>query len=298
MPPYTVPTERTPLTYQIVLDLSIPASGGCPEAMQKIPTDISNVFGPPRLGAPPVTDHRSVDGHRSPDGDAGVPCRQSPYRALDAVNMGDQVKKAAATWPEKHQRYFLLYFNNLQAALPNSMVQSFSDFTQNLAMNPPPGDFQAMLWPWGPPAMTSSYPGWNMQPMSWSTEDDPNFIGQLTDFAKKNLPLISEIQDPNQPVPLLSDDDAQKYDGGLIRLCTISITPPDDGGLQMVGHDAQGKLTVLPMASQYPVKAGDPPSVPAQGAAGMGGTRRRLHAPQGQDSLRDLQAILRPRVHR
>ncbi len=59
---------------------------------------------------------------------------------------------------------------------------------------------------------------------------------------------------------LLSNDDAQKYDGGLIRLCTISITPPNDGGLQMVGHDADGKVTVLPTASQYPVKAGDPPS--------------------------------------
>lgn len=260
MPPYTVPTEKTPFTYQIVLDLSIPASGRCPDAMQEIQTNISKAFGPPlsELRALPVIDLSA--GIDPQTGMPGTPCRQSPYRALDAADLADKVKQAAATWPEQHQRYYMFYFNNLRAALPTSLTQSFNDFSQTLVTPPPPGDFQAMIWPWGPSEMTSSYDSWSMQPEIWSAADDPTFIGQLTDFATHNLPLISEIQDPTKPVPLLSDDDAQKYDGGLLRLCTISITPVDDGGLQMVGHDASGKVTVLPTASQYPVKADDPPS--------------------------------------
>jgi hypothetical protein len=263
MPTYTVPTEETPFTYQIVLDLSIPAAGRCQEAIQEIQTNISNVFSnvagrAVQLRALPLIDlSTNIDPQT---GMPGTPCRQSPYRALDAVSVGNDLKRAAAAWPEQHRRYYMLYFNNLRAELPTSLTQSFSDLAQNIATNPLPGDFQAMLWPWGPPEMTSSYTGWSMQPMSWSAADDPNFISQLTDFAQMNLPIISEIQDPTKPVQLLSNDDAQKYDGGLIRLCTISITPPGDGGLHMVGHDADGKVTVLPTASQYPVKAGDPPA--------------------------------------
>lgn len=260
MPPYTVPTERTPFTYQIVLDLSIPASGRCPEAMQEIQTDISNVLGPPTSQLRALTLIDLSTGVDPQTGMPGTPCRQSPYRALDVDSVAQDIKRAAATWPEQHQRYYMFYFNNLRAELPNSLTQSFDDFRQTLVTLPPPGDFQAMIWPWGPPEMTSSYGSWGMPPESWSAADDPTFIGQLTDFATHNLPLISEIQDPTKPVQLLSDDDAQKYDGGLLRLCTISITPVNDGGLQMVGHDAGGKVTVLPTASQYPVKADDPPS--------------------------------------
>ncbi len=86
MPPYTVPTERTPFTYQIVLDLSIPADGRCPEAMQEIQTDISNVFGSnvSELRALPLIDLSA--GIDPQTGMPGTPCRQSPYRALDAVS--------------------------------------------------------------------------------------------------------------------------------------------------------------------------------------------------------------------
>jgi len=258
-PPYTVPTEKTPFTYQIVLDLSIPADGRCPEAVQEIQANVASVLGnASELRALPLIDLSA--GIDPETGMPGTPCRQSPYRSLDAAGVAQQVKLAAASWPEQHQRYYMLYFNNLRAALPSSLTQSFNDFTQTILTPRPPGDFQAFLWPWGPTEMTSSYDGWNMSPEIWSAADDPGFIGQLGDYANKNLPLISEIQDPTQPIALLSADDAKKYDGGSLRLCTISITPLDGGGLQMVQHDADGSVNVLPMASQYPVKASDPPS--------------------------------------
>jgi hypothetical protein len=112
--------------------------------------------------------------------------------------------------------------------------------------------------------MTNSYSPWLEQsqpaPQVWTAADDPTFVMQLQTYALMQLPLISEIQDPTKPVPLLSSADAQQYDGGFIRLCTISITPLQNTGLQMVGHDADGNVTVLPFAAQYPVKKDDPPA--------------------------------------
>jgi hypothetical protein len=238
-----------------------------------IQTNIATVFGkrgPTRM-LPTIDLTTGIDPQT---GMPGTPCRQSPYRALDAAGVSQQVKLAAASWPEQHQRYYLIYFNNLKAALPQSLTQSFDDFTQTIMTPPPPGDFQAYLWGWGPSTMISSYPPWAPPPppapplpppfpppQAWDTADDPTFLKELTDYATTQLPLISEIQDPNQPVSLLSSADAQQYDGGFIRLCTVSITPPVNGTpLEMVGHDADGAVTILPAAAQYLVKKDDPPA--------------------------------------
>ena len=60
---------------------------------------------------------------------------------------------------------------------------------------------------------------------------------------------------------MLSSADAQQYDGGFIRLCTISITPLQRiRGCRWWGHDADGNVTILPTAAQYPVKKDDPPA--------------------------------------
>ncbi len=257
--PYTVPTEMTPFTYQIVLDLSIPVADRCQDAMQAIQSNIATVFGQhSQLRMLPTIDLSA--GIDPQTGMPGTPCRQSPYRALDASGVAQQIKLAAAGWPEEHQRYYMLYFNNLKAPLPQSLIQSITDFSRAMATSPPPGDFQAQLWAWGPTEMTATFPA-AQDVTIWSAADDPTFPMQLNDYAQTQLPFISEIQDPTKPVPLLSAADAQQYDGGFIRLCTISITPPlQTTGLQMVGHDADGNLTILPTAAQYPVKKDDPPA--------------------------------------
>ena len=171
----SVPTEMTPFTYQIVLDLSIPVADRCQAAMQTIESTVATVFGQQsQLRMLPTIDLSAIDPQT---GMPGTPCRQSPYRALDATGVAQQIKLAAASWPEQHQRYYMLYFNNLRAALPAPLLQSFSDFSDTIVTPSPPGDFQAFLWPWGPMEMTSSYPPWHEQvqppPQVWSAADDP-----------------------------------------------------------------------------------------------------------------------------
>ncbi len=256
---HTVKTELTPFTYQIILDLSIPVADLCPAAINTIQETVTKTLGVySELRPLPVHD---LSADIDPEtGMAGTPCRQSPLRALDPAGMAKQVKDAAATWPEQHQRYFLLYFNNLRVPLPTPLVQSLSDFTSDLFNPPPPGDFQVWLWPFGSAEMAQSFGGWSGQPTLWTSATDPTFAQALKDYGSQELPLISEVDDPSVPIPLLEDEqDAQTYDGGLIRLCTISVSP-EQNPVEMASHDANGNLIRLPMDTQYPVHGDDPPA--------------------------------------
>lgn len=252
---YTVPTEMTPFTYQIVLDLSIPVSDRCQESISTIQDTVARNLKPPLRAMPVIDLAAAIDPET---GMPGTPCRQSPLRALDATGMAQQVKLSAAAWPEQHQRYFLLYFNNLRAPLPPLLTQSLYDFNRELVTPPPEREFEALFWPFGPPEMSQSFAGWGGPITVWTSATDPDFAQQLQSYSQQNLPLISEIQDPLQPIPILSDGDAQQFDGALIRVCTVTISPDNSLGLNLTGHDADGNVTYLPVDYQYVVKKDDP----------------------------------------
>jgi hypothetical protein len=261
-PSYTAPTEVTPFSYQIVLDLSIPVADRCQEATQSIHSIQSTVAGTLSAYSPlrtlPVIDLSA--GLDPETGMAAVPCRQSPQRKIDATGTGLQVLDAAATWPEQHQRYFLLYFNNLRAPLPALLTQSFDDLRSAILARPT-SDFGVSFWPFGPPEMIDSYMGWGDQQTTWSSVADIDFVQELNAFGGDHLPLISEIQDPNEPIDLLSKEDAQRLDGSLLRLCEVSITPPLQGtGLEMIEHNPAGDVVILPPSTAYPVRQSDPPA--------------------------------------
>jgi hypothetical protein len=259
---YTVPTEVSPFHYQIVLDLSIPVADRCQDAIQEIQALVAQRLGKvsPVNALPLVDLSTGID----PETHApAVPCRQSPDRSIDATAMAQAVKTAAAGWPELHPRYFLLYFNNLRAPVPDLLGGSLSSFTETLLSNPPPppAEFQAQLWPFGPMEMLSSFGGWGTTSTTWASATDADFVVQLDDYAHTNLPLISEIQDVNLPVPMLPDDGtAARLDGGWLRLCQISIAPVQGSGLQMTAHDSLGHVAYLAPASEYMIHQADPPA--------------------------------------
>jgi hypothetical protein len=256
---YTVPTELTPFTYQIVLDLSIPVADRCAQAMQLIESTVAGKLG----GYTTLRELPALDLSAQPDpatGLPGSPCRQSPARSIDAAQVAQAVKLAAASWPEQHQRFFLLYFDNLRAALPDTMTQSLSDFRATIMTPPPPVDFAAYVWAFGPPEMTGSFAPWdNVVP--WLSAEDLSFPQSLDVYGSMALPLISEIEDQSQPIPILSADDAGRYDGAQIRLCATSVTPADGGGLRPIQHDAGGQIVALPApVFQWQVRQADPPA--------------------------------------
>ena len=119
---YTVPTEMTPFTYQIVLDLSIPVADRCQDGDASDRVRRRHQLGE-LLGAAQLPTIDLTAGTNPETGMPGTPCRQSPDRALDLqARTAGQARRGA--WPEEHQRYYMLYFNNLRAPLPETLAQS------------------------------------------------------------------------------------------------------------------------------------------------------------------------------
>ena len=74
--------------------------------------------------------------------------------------------------------------------------------------------------------MTSSFGGWN-NTMSWISAEEMSFGDALKAYGMTSLPLISEIQDPDEADPDPERRRRRAFDGGLIRLCQVSVTPTD-----------------------------------------------------------------------
>jgi hypothetical protein len=262
---YTAPTETTPFSYQIVLDLSIPVADRCTDAKREVDRKVAAVLGAASpLRAMPLIDlgqqQQQQQQQQDPSPAAASDCQQSPWRTLDAVATAQDVKREAATWPEQHQRFFLLYFNNLRAPLPAGLMSSLADFETVIATSPPASEFSAGIWAFGPEEMTGSFGGWSAT-TPWLSSSDPSFEMQLQDFALQGLPLLSEIHDPLRPVPILDPDEAQRLAGGLIRLCQVSVAPLPGTALRPIRQNAQGEVTVLPpTVREWPVEAPHPPA--------------------------------------
>jgi len=255
---YTAPTEITPFSYKIVLDLSIPVADRCGEAMDLIEQTVAQAVG----GVSPLRELPTVDlSTETEPGTDAVPCHQWPLRKIDGVGISQEVKREAAGWPEQHQRFFMLYFNNLRAALPDGLTSSFDDFRTAFSTPPPAVDLQDRIWAFAPDEALFSYGGWTST-TAWLSASDQSFDDGLKQFAKNGLPLISEVHDASKPVPILDAGDAQHLDGGLIRLCEVSVNPGGPGtALQPVQHDANGNLVSIPLGTaQWPVVASDPPA--------------------------------------
>jgi hypothetical protein len=256
---YTAPTEITPFSYKIVLDLSIPVADRCGDAMQLIQDTIAQTLG----GQSPLRTLPPIDLSQAAAADAGtppVPCQQSPLRALDAIGLAQDIKQQAAAWPEQHQRFFILYFNNLRAPLPAPLAASFSAFQTAIATPPLPVDFVAQVWGFAPTEVTQSYDRWGLT-WEWQSADEMDFPKRLTNYAMDHLPLISEIHDASKPVDIIDPARLPAFDGGLIRLCQVSVTPAEGSALQPVQHDASGNLVPLPPDTrQWPVVTADPPA--------------------------------------
>ncbi|MES1208400.1 MAG: hypothetical protein ABUS79_20880, partial [Pseudomonadota bacterium] len=144
---YTPPIETSPIIYQIVLDLEIPVASRCAATIQAIESLVGatmNGVGVPVVKVPTV--NLAVDPN-APNG--GSSCAQPQSRALAADAMAQAVKQTVLTFPQHHQQFHFLYFNNLDATLPPSLTSSlqtlFDDVTKNA-----PDDLQLKSWLFNP----------------------------------------------------------------------------------------------------------------------------------------------------
>ncbi|HVY41118.1 MAG TPA: hypothetical protein VHM31_24445 [Polyangia bacterium] len=246
---YTPPVETSPIIYQIVLDLEIPVASRCASTMQAIEALVDgtmNGVGVPVVKLPTV--NLAVD----PVGSPGSSCAQPQSRALAAQAMAQTVKQAVLRFPQHHQQFHFLYFNNLAAPLPPSLTSSLQDLFDDLTANPP-NDLQLKSWLFNPGLAGATGPKWSMT-QSWQSAGDPDdqtLAQALESYAQSTLPYTSQIWDDAVPVPYFSADQVAMFDGATFKVCTQS--PPFN---EIVGVT---NLDWLGAGAVWPIKAKDPP---------------------------------------
>jgi hypothetical protein len=210
---FAPPIERSPIIYQIFLDLEIPVPDRCADVIQKIESLTQRYM---MGGGAPVYKLPTVNLSTDP----ANPCAQTNERQIDSTQLGIAVKQLITTLPGEHQQYHMMYFNNLDAPLPDGLRTSIQDLIDGLATSPPGYQVSDYAWLFAPPtAGASSMP----EPRWWAywlwQTPDMSFELQLADYSNKKLPYTSQVHDANEPVPLLSASEAAAYEGHFIKIC-------------------------------------------------------------------------------
>ena len=212
---FTPTVERSPIIYQIVLDLEIPVPDRCEEVIQKIEDLLARYMTAPGV---PVYKLQTINLAQSETSR----CEQNNDRTVDAADMAQKVKDLTETLTNPHQQYHFMYFNNLEAPLPSPLTTSLQSLIDALAI-PTRDDFELRTHSWlfnpGPAAPALQW--WAI--WVWQTVDD-NFELNLADYKLRSLPYTTQEHDPREPVLLLSADETAAQEGHLIKICTSSPT--------------------------------------------------------------------------
>ena len=145
-PDYVPPIEQAPIIYQIVLDLQIPAPDAARPPSRPSRRCSSRRWAGRRTGG--AAADRQLGGRSERPG-WSVECAQPQSRSLDADAMAETVKQTVLTFPQHHQQFHFLYFDNLNAPLPSSLTSSLQTLFDDLA-GAPPNDLQPLSWLFNP----------------------------------------------------------------------------------------------------------------------------------------------------
>jgi hypothetical protein len=214
---YSPPVQKAPIIYQIILDLDIPVPDRCALAIATIEALLAKHM---KGGGAPVFQLATIN--LATGGDGTASCSQVNGRSFAAAQIAQAVKDLVTTRPEVHQRYHLLYFNNLHELLPETLVSSFQALSS--AFSSPPGyDLQMISWLFNPGEAAASSVGWTMM-THWVAADDPMFEVDVQTYTDATLPYTTELHDPGTPIDLLTPDQVQAHAGDLVKICSSS--PP------------------------------------------------------------------------
>ncbi len=177
-----------------------PAPGRCDTTIQAIESLVDSTMN--GVGVPVVklpTMNLAVDLQRSS-------CAQPQSPTLPADSMAQAVKQTVLTFPEHHQQFHFLYFNNLNAPLPPSLTSSLQMLFDDLTKNPP-NDLQLKSWLFNPDPKLAALngPSWSMT-QAWQGAGDPDdqdLSKALATYAQTTLPYTSQIYDPTRAASVL-----------------------------------------------------------------------------------------------
>ncbi len=253
---FVPPVEQSPVIYQIVLDLEIPTADRCASALQTIESLVDKYMHKTTV---PVRKLPTINLAINPDATGGsANCAQVDGRTLPATDMADAVLQVVSSFPQTHQQFHFLYFNNQNFPLPQTLTDSLQALFDDLTA-PAPYDLETLSWLFNPPPFLAAAmgPSWSMS-TAWQQADDPTFEAALAMYVAQHLPYTSQTYDQSVPVPLLSAADAAAYDGGFFKICTSSprVQAADTSPAELLPGSGYGS-GYGPWA--WPIMASDPP---------------------------------------
>lgn len=276
---YTPPIERSPIIYQIILDLQI-VTDRCASAISKIENAVASAMNSAGVSVTPLLPINlavGVDATGQPSA-----CVQPASPAIEADQLAEAIKQTVSSHPETNAQVHIFYFNNLNAPLPGSLTSSLQTLFDDLQTSPPGHELKVLSWLFTPNPQLATLMGptwWMSQP--WQSADDPALQQVLTSYAQVNLPYTSEIHDPAVPVAYFTPDQVTSYAGGMFKVCNSNVF------LQTVGVNDSARLGGGP---SWPIQTADPPgylvSLPTQIGASA-----TSFVPVGVDA--DLQVCMR-----
>ena len=243
---FTPPVERSPIIYQIVLDLEIPVPDRCADVIQKIES-LTQKYLTGEAYPVPVYKLPTINLAENPSSK----CAQTNERLLQTAELAQAAKELVTTLPGVHQQIHFLYFNNLDAPLPMQLTTSLQTLFTALGRSPPNYQMDLYTWLFGPPgaALPMDTVSW-WAFWIWETADE-SFEMKLDLYQDENLPRTSQEHDRNEPVPLLSPEEIATYEGKFVKICEASHGAQPFGQLPYPHNIFEPSWTIT---------AADPPS--------------------------------------
>jgi hypothetical protein len=161
--------------------------------------------------------------------DLSPSCAQDPARALDAAGLQGEIENAVAAFPAGHVRVVIVYANNVELAVPDSVATPLVTLRQS-----------GFLWTVARAPVSSQIAA--DQVIDWTFAADPALAQSLATAASHELPLQSDSIDLS-PQPIFAGGDLSR--ARSVKLCA-----------------ADGLVTVANMAqdgSATEVNPGQPP---------------------------------------
>jgi hypothetical protein len=240
------PVERSPIIYQLVLDLEIPVPDRCADVIQKIES-LTQKYLTAETYPVPVYKLPTINLAEN----ASSKCAQANERLVETAEVAQAIKELVTTLPGVHQQVHWMYFNNLDAPLPTQLTTSLQTLIAALKRSPPNYQLEPYAFLVGPPGTTlpmDTVDWWGN--WIWETADEVLEMN-LDKYQNDNLPRTTQLHDRNEPVLLLSPEETAGYEGKLIKICESSNGAQPFGQLPFPHNINEPSWTIA---------AADPPS--------------------------------------
>jgi hypothetical protein len=214
---YDVPTETSPVLYQLIYDLEIPDPAHCDETMQRIQTIVGtalearnaahHAFPPVNLGLAPG----------GPGDGSQTKCQQSVQRRLDfnavATSIIDYVN--ASVTESKGAGVVLVYVNNVSLPPPPALLYDLGQLHLMIGQD---SRVKTFAWAIAPSVVTDAAP-WD-QKTAWITPTNAAFRDGVTSVANQLLPFVSLLEDQTQHHEFIDPKFANL--AGELKICSYA----------------------------------------------------------------------------